>query len=208
MQISSMTAGIHDRIENTLTEREYFAQFAGDHETDAISEPEPESVSVFAGLPTTTVDAIVRRLLSAMEAEGYIRKQVRTMPPVPPLQPRTVPTPAPRPVGESPKTIVEALAGERLYLRSLWYDPTISMRERWEAIVDDGEGGQYSNIKVWVWPEDKEKIVKAGYSARLFDKTITRRLLDEAIPVSIKWTDSGAKRVEVLPRIEVNRRAS
>lgn len=208
MQISPQTVGIHARIENTLTERAYFAQFAGDHDTDAISEPEPESVSVFAGLPTTTVDAIVRRLLSAMEAEGYIRKQVRTMPPVPPLQPRTVPTPAPRPVGESPKTIVEALAGERLYLRSLWYSPTTALSPRWEAIADDAEAGEYPGIKFWVWEEDKEKIVKAGYSARLFEKTITRRILDESIPVSIKWTNSGAKLDEVLPRIEVNRRAS
>ncbi len=210
MIVSPLTADIHVRIENRLDERAYFEAFSGEPVYAAAAPtPEPESVSMFAGLPTTTVDAIARHLIGILESEGYIRKQVRpttaALTQAAVSVPRTVPTPAPREVMDSPRSIVESLAGERLSLRSLWYNPTISLRARWEGIADDG--GENTNIKFWLWEEDKQKVIDAGYSAAIFNRTVTRFMLNEAIPVSIKWADSGAKLDQVLPRIEVRRRA-
>ncbi len=211
MQVSPQTAGYHARLENTLAERWYFEQFAGD-DLAVDGEPEPAIVTAFASLPARTypgVDDIARRVIDLLTDEGYIRKQVRpttaALTQAAASVPRTVPTPAPREVMDSPRSIVESLAGERLSLRSLWYNPTISLRARWEGIADDG--GENTNIKFWLWEEDKQKVIDAGYSAAIFNRTVTRFMLNEAIPVSIKWADSGAKLDQVLPRIEVRRRA-
>lgn len=183
----------------------YLEHFADYEDERAANETEPAVVSVFAGLPSRhfpRTEEIVTALLTALNDEGYIRKIVRSIPTPPTASapaPRPVPTPQPKPIEETNRSIIEGLRGERLYIRSLWYDPSKSLRPRWEAIADDGADGEYPGIRVWLWEEDKERIVKSGYSAALFNKSVTRTLLTTPIEVTLRWSEtSGAKLDDVL----------
>ena len=110
-----------------------------------------------------------------------------------------MPTPQPKAVAGSPRDLIESLRGEQLYIRSLFYTQSRGLQDRWEALADDGVDGEYSNIKVWLWEEDKRAIVTAGYSPKIFEKSVTRRVLERPITITLKWTDaSGAKLDEVL----------
>lgn len=169
---------------------------------------EPPRVQVAVpSLEDRIAERVTEMVIARLTEEGFIKAYSRRSAPVP-TPPRSVPTPPARELSDSPRAIIERIAGERLYLRSLWYQPTAALRPRWEGVADDGEDGEHPHIKIWIWEEDKKKLTDAGYSERLFEKTVTRLMLQEAIPITVKWTDSGTKLDEVVKQIEVKRRSA
>jgi hypothetical protein len=202
------------RAANRVRGNDYFAQFMNLNAAERDDDLALPFVGTFTGLslqPTPAfdmdalVEAVAQRVVAMLEDGGYVKTFGKPKAPVRPLpveKPRTVPTPAPKPITGSPRSLIETLTGETLYIRSLFYDPSKSLRDRWEAIVDDG--GEHKNILVWLWEEDKRQIITAGYSTKIFESSITRRVLERPIPITIKWTDSnGAKLNEVLNRMDI-----